>query len=61
MTQDRVVRLANQYAELYYGDFSITAQIRLAEQLVELVEEGELTEQELREDIRHLQQNPIWN
>lgn len=54
-------RLADQYAELYYGDFSLTAQIRLADDLIASVQAGELTEQELREDIRHLQQNPIWN
>lgn len=59
--QDRVVRLARQYAELCYGDFSVTAQIRLAEQLVELVGEGRISEQDIARAVRHLQQNPIWD
>lgn len=58
MNHDRVIRLCNQYAELYYGDFSITAQIRLSEELLELVEAGEITEQDLATEVRYLQNNP---
>ena len=48
-------QLARYFADLYYGDFSSTEKIRLANNIVDKIESGELSIEQLNADIDMLE------
>ena len=52
---DEIHKLALYFADLYYGDFSSTEKIRLANNIANKIESGELSVEQLNHDIDMLE------